>query len=82
MILKIGGSANLYRAAILILLFGIALVSGASFRGGGATPSAAETPHRRLNELTMVGDEDEPAGAFPLAECQGDCDIYEDCQVC
>ena len=79
MIPKIGGSANLYRAAILILLFGTALlVGGASFRGGGATPSAAETPHRRLNELTMIGNP--PPG--PLAECQGDCDGDQDCQVC
>ena len=77
MIPKIGRSANLYRAAILLLLFGTALlVGGASFRRGGA-PSAQRS-HRRLNELTMIGNP--PPG--PLAECQGDCDRDEDCQVC
>ena len=78
MIPKIGRSANLYRAAILLLLFGTALlVGGASFRRGGGAPSAQRS-HCRLNELTMIGNP--PPG--PLAECQGDCDGDQDCQVC
>jgi trypsin len=30
--------------------------------------------------LSIVGDEDEPAAAFPLGLCQGDCDGDDDCQ--
>ena len=80
MIPKIGRSPNLYRAAILLLLFGTALlVGGASFRGGAA-PSAQRS-HRRLNELTMIGNPP-PSNALPLSECEGDCDRDGDCQVC
>ena len=82
MIPKIGRSANLYRAAILLLLFGTALlVGGASFRRGGAAQRAVQTSHRRLQELTWIGNPP-PSNALPLSECEGDCDGDQDCQVC
>ena len=31
--------------------------------------------------LVLMGDEDEPASAFPLGECEGDCDDDSDCRV-
>ena len=77
-----GGLRSSNTARKLATLYGAkslsSAVSSASFRGGGATPSVAQTPHRRLNELTMIGNP--PPG--PLAECQGDCDGDQDCQVC
>ena len=32
-------------------------------------------------ELVLVGDNGSPAAAFPLSNCQGDCDVDGDCQV-
>ena len=42
------------------------------------TPSPVEQPS---NELVIMGDNGSPSSAFPLGECQGDCDYDSQCQV-
>lgn len=44
------------------------------------TPSP--TPSTPKNELVLAGDNGDPADAFPLGECQGDCDNDGQCAVC
>ena len=36
---------------------------------------------RLPNMLVIVGDNDNPSSAFPLQECEGDCDTDEDCDL-
>ena len=36
---------------------------------------------RLPNMLVVVGDNDNPSSAFPLQECEGDCDTDEDCDL-
>jgi hypothetical protein len=47
----------------------------------GAGSSGADYCYTPLaGSLILAGDEEEPIDAFPLQECQGDCDFDGDCQ--
>ena len=45
------------------------------------SPSTSPTTSL-IPELITVGNNRNPAEAFPLGLCQGDCDNDNDCQVC
>ena len=45
-------------------------------------PNPAPSPvEQSSNELVMMGDNGSPSSAFPLGECEGDCDYDSQCQV-
>jgi hypothetical protein len=39
------------------------------------TPAPQNTQPPALNEIRVVGDNGDPGSAFPLGECEGDCDV-------
>ncbi|KAL7491090.1 hypothetical protein ACHAWT_000549, partial [Skeletonema menzelii] len=45
-----------------------------------ALPTANKTPLPTYPRLKYVGDEWKPKSAFPLSECEGDCDKDYDCE--
>jgi len=44
--------------------------------------SPPQTPLPTLPQLELVGNNGNPESAFPLQQCQGDCDNDSECQVC